>query len=112
MRSGRSPSSTTSRSPSRATATPSSAPCPTSTSPPPPPPPPPSYIQLTGPINALGDGNITVQGEHEPVTCAIPDGADLSAFHVADYVAMKCVVTDDGLRLKRLQSYSAFWEAT
>ena len=80
--------------------------------PPPPPPPPPSYIQLTGPINALGDGNITVQGEHEPVTCAIPDGADLSPFHVADYVAMKCVVTDDGLRLKRLQSDSAFWEAT
>jgi len=79
---------------------------------PPPPPPPPSYIQLTGPITALGDGNISVQGEHEPVTCAIPDGADLSAFHVADYVAMKCVVTDDGLRLKRLQSDSAFWEAT
>ena len=80
--------------------------------PPPPPPPPPSYIQLTGPITALADGNITVHGEHEPVTCAIPDGADLSAFHVADYVAMKCVVTDDGLRLKRLQSDSAFWEVT
>jgi hypothetical protein len=79
---------------------------------PPPPPPPPSYIQLTGPITALADGNITVQGEHEPVTCAIPDGADLSAFHATDYVAMKCVVTDDGLSLKRLQSSSAFWEAT
>ena len=50
--------------------------------------------------------------EEEPVTCAVPDGADLSAFHVADYVAMKCVITDDGLRLNRLQSDSALWEAT
>ncbi|MGZ6727872.1 MAG: hypothetical protein ACXVFC_01000 [Gaiellaceae bacterium] len=80
--------------------------------PPPPPPPPPSYVQLTGPITALADGDITVQGEHEPVTCAVPDGADLSGFHVSDYVSMKCVVTDGGLRLKRLQSDSAFWEAT
>jgi hypothetical protein len=80
--------------------------------PPPPPPPPPSYIQLSGPITALADGHITVQGEHEPVTCAIPDGADLSAFHVPDYAAMKCVVTADGMRLTRLQSDSALWEAT
>jgi hypothetical protein len=80
--------------------------------PPPPPPPPPSYVQLTGPLTALADGHITVQGEHEPVTCAVPDGADLSGFHVSDYVAMKCVITDDGLRLTRLQSGSAFWEAT
>jgi len=79
---------------------------------PPPPSPPPSYVQLTGPVTALADGHITVQGEHEPVTCAVPDGADLSGFHVSDYVSMKCVVTDDGLRLKRLQSGSSFWEAT
>ena len=46
------------------------------------------------------------------MTCAVPDGADLSGFHVSDYVSMKCVVTDDGLRLKRLQSGSSFWEAT
>src|SRR5206468_1344361 len=61
---------------------------------PPPPTPPPSYVQLTGPVTALADGHITVQGEHEPVTCAVPDGADLSGFHVSDYVSMKCVVTD------------------
>ena len=75
------------------------------------PPPPPAYLKVTGPITDLGE-DITVQGEHEPVTCAVPDGADLSGFHVSDYVSMKCVVTDDGLRLKRLQSGSSFWEAT
>jgi hypothetical protein len=79
--------------------------------PPPPPPPPPSYVLVTGHISALSTGSITVQGEDEPVTCAVPDGADLSAFHESDYVAMKCVVTDGGLRLNRLQSDSALYEA-
>src|SRR5205823_3466890 len=76
------------------------------------PPPAPTYIKVTGPITALDEENITVNGETGAKTCFVPDAADLSAFHVADYVEMKCVVTDDGLRLKRLQSGSAFWEAT
>jgi hypothetical protein len=78
--------------------------------PPPPPPPPPSYVLASGSIAALST-SITVQGEHDPVTCTIPDGADLSAFHVTDHVYMKCLVTPDGLRLKRLQSATALYEA-
>jgi hypothetical protein len=66
---------------------------------------------VSGPLTALADGTITVQGEHEPVTCAVPDGADLSAFHISDYVAMKCLVVDGGLRLTRLQSDTALYEA-
>jgi hypothetical protein len=79
--------------------------------PPPPPPPPPSFVQASGTISALAPGSITVQADGDPVTCAVPDGADLSAFHVTDYVSMKCVITPDGLRLKRLQSATALYEA-
>ena len=45
-----------------------------------------------------------------PVACAVPEGADLTAFSVDDDVEMKCVKTDSGLLLKRLQSDSAIWE--
>jgi hypothetical protein len=75
------------------------------------PPPPPEYLYVTGSITALGGGNITVQGDGEPVTCAVPDGADLGAFALGDGVTMKCVHTDAGLRLYRLQSDTASWTA-
>jgi hypothetical protein len=79
--------------------------------PPPPPPPPPSFVEASGTISALASGSITVQADGDPVTCAVPDGADLSAFHAADYVSMKCVITPDGLRLERLRSATALYEA-
>jgi hypothetical protein len=75
------------------------------------PPPPPAYVYVTGSITALGDGGITVQGDGEPVTCAVPDGADLSAFAVGDHVTMKCVHTDAGLKLYRLESETASYTA-
>jgi len=81
--------------------------------PPPPPPllPPPAYVLATGMITELTAETITVQGEHEPVTCALAEGADLSDFAVNDYVAMKCLTTDAGLKLKRLQSETSLYEA-
>jgi len=79
---------------------------------PPPPPPPPQYVLATGTITDLTTESITVQGEHGPVTCAIPDGADLSDFAVNDTVAMKCFQTETGLVLGRLQSDTALYEAT
>jgi hypothetical protein len=76
-------------------------------------PPPPDYVLVDGSIDALSAETITVQGDGDPVTCAVPEGADLSAlgFHLDDDVSMKCVHTDAGLRLKRLQSDSALYEA-
>jgi hypothetical protein len=75
-----------------------------------PPPPPSDYVLVDGTIDALTTTEITVDGDDGPVTCAVPEGADLSAFNVDDDVAMKCVHTDAGLRLKRLQSDTALWE--
>jgi len=75
-----------------------------------PPPPPPDYVLANGSIDTLTAAEITVTTDDGPVTCAVPDGADLSAFHADDDVEMKCVHTDAGLRLKRLQSDSAVWE--
>jgi hypothetical protein len=75
-----------------------------------PPPPPSDYVLVDGTIDALTTTEITVDGDDGPVTCAVPEGADLSAFNVDDDVNMKCVHTDAGLRLKRLQSDTALWE--
>ena len=69
--------------------------------PPPPPPPPPNYLEASGPISALGAGSRSRCSPPEnPVSCSVPDVANLSAFHVTDYVAMKCVLTSDGPRLE------------
>jgi hypothetical protein len=75
------------------------------------PPPPPGDVLADGSILTLTATEISVDGDDGPVVCAVPAGADLSAFHVDDDVQMKCVHTDAGLRLKRLQSDSAVWEA-
>jgi hypothetical protein len=74
------------------------------------PPPPSDYVLVDGTIDALTATEITVDGDDGPVTCTVPEGADLSAFSVDDDVSMKCVHTDAGLRLKRLQSDTALWE--
>jgi hypothetical protein len=68
-------------------------------------------VEASGTIAALASGSITVQTDGDAVTCAVPEGANLSAFHVTDYVSMKCLITPDGLRLKRLQSATALYEA-
>ena len=75
-----------------------------------PPPPPSDYVLVDGTISALTTTEITVDGADGPVTCAVPEGADLSAFNIDDDASMKCVHTDAGLRLKRLQSDTALWE--
>jgi len=75
-----------------------------------PPPPPADYVLANGTIDALSATEITVGTDGGPVTCAVPQGADLSAFQVDDDVEMKCVKTDAGLQLKRLQSDTAIWE--
>jgi hypothetical protein len=67
-------------------------------------------VLANGTIDALSATEITVGTDGGPVTCAVPEGADLSAFSVDDGVAMKCVQTDSGLLLKRLQSDTAIWE--
>jgi hypothetical protein len=77
---------------------------------PPPPPPPGDDVLADGPILSLDATQISVDGDEAPVTCAVPEGADLSAFSVDDDVEMKCVHTDSGLLLKRLQSDTAVWE--
>jgi hypothetical protein len=78
--------------------------------PPPPPPPPPPGVVLYGSIDALTATEITVTPDGDPVTCAVPEGADLSAFHVDDMVYMKCNETDAGLVLHFLKSETAIWE--
>lgn len=75
-------------------------------------PPPLEYVYLTGGITALTDGSITVKGDGEPVTCAVREDADLSAFAVGDHVTMKCVHTDAGLKLYRLESETASYTAS
>jgi hypothetical protein len=77
---------------------------------PPPPPPPSDNVLVDGPIDALSATAITVDGDAAPVTCAVPQGADLSAFNVDDDVSMTCVHVDGGLRLHRLESDTAVWE--
>jgi hypothetical protein len=74
--------------------------------------PPPQYVLATGTITDLSADSITVQGEHEPVTCAVPEGADLSDFAVDDTVSIKCFHTELGLRLVRLKSETALYEAS
>src|SRR5205823_3765929 len=44
------------------------------------PPPPPDYVLANGSIDTLTAAEITVTTDDGPVTCAIPEGADLSAF--------------------------------
>jgi hypothetical protein len=61
-------------------------------------------IEVKGTITDLTDSSITVQSRKaSPVTCAIPDGADLSHFKPTDRVEMKCRVVDGKLTLVKLK---------
>src|SRR5204863_311736 len=69
---------------------------------------------VAGILASLDGGKVTVNvdgNERRPVTCAVPDGADLSAFALGDHVAIKCVHTDAGLKLYRLESETASYTA-
>ena len=73
--------------------------------------PPPQYVLVTGTLIEVGETTLTVQGDGDPVTCAFVEGADLSDFTVGDSVSMKCLKTELGLKLLRLQSEGSLYEA-
>ncbi len=79
--------------------------------PPPPVLPPPQYVLVSGTLIELGAENLTVQGDGDPVTCSFVEGTDLSDFEVGDAVSMKCLKTELGLKLRRLQSETSLYEA-
>jgi hypothetical protein len=74
-------------------------------------PPPIEYVYVTGTITVLSPSSIAVQGDGDPLTCAVPEEADLGDFAVGDAVTMKCVHGDAGLRLWRLASETAEYTA-
>lgn len=62
-------------------------------------------IEVHGTITDFPAGGITVQARGaSPVTCAVPAGVDLSAFHVDDRVEMKCADVNGTLTLVRLKA--------
>lgn len=78
---------------------------------PPPMLPPPQFVLATGTLIDLGSETLTVQGDGDPVTCSFVEGTDLSDFVVGDAVSMKCLKTELGLKLRRLQSETSLYEA-
>jgi hypothetical protein len=60
-------------------------------------------VEVKGRITSL-TGGVTVQPEGgSPVTCAVPDGLDLSRFRVDDRVEMKCRLVNGQLTLRELE---------
>jgi hypothetical protein len=60
-------------------------------------------VEVKGLITSL-TGGVTVQPEGgSPVTCAVPDGFDLSGFSVNDRVEMKCRLVNGQLTLRKLE---------
>ena len=61
-------------------------------------------VEVHGQITDFPAGGITVQSHGgSPVTCSVPAGVDLSAFHVGDRVEMKCADVNGTLTLVRLK---------
>ncbi|HSS81468.1 MAG TPA: hypothetical protein VLK24_09755 [Gaiellaceae bacterium] len=71
-----------------------------------------SWFIVHGTIHDLNSTQISVDvaGRDDPVACPVAAGADLSAFHVGDAVAMKCKLIGDGFKLKLLESATAHYE--
>ncbi len=71
-----------------------------------------SWFIVHGAILELNGAQISVDVENHPspVTCAVVEGADLSAFHVGDEVTMKCKLIGEGFKLKLLESATAHYE--
>ena len=66
--------------------------------------PPAEYLYVAGTITALDDESVTVQGDGEPVTCAVPDGFDLTGHAVGDHTGMYCMKVDGVWTLKAFKS--------
>ena len=72
-------------------------------------PPPADYFSVEGTISELAPDHVgvAVDGQEEPVTCAVPEGIDLLGFAVGDGVKMYCWKKDGGPVLKALVSANA-----
>jgi hypothetical protein len=61
-------------------------------------------VRVRGALTQLGGGTVTVQAHGaSPVTCAVPNGVDLSGFKLHDRVEMRCARVDGTLTLTRLR---------
>jgi hypothetical protein len=61
-------------------------------------------VEVHGTITQIGGGTISVQPHGgSAVQCAVPDGADLSAFKTNDRVEMRCAMVGGKLTLVRLK---------
>jgi hypothetical protein len=61
-------------------------------------------VRVRGELTQFGGGTITVQAHGAlPVTCAVPNGVDLSGFKVHDQVEMRCANVHGTLTLTRLR---------
>jgi len=71
-----------------------------------------SWFTVEGSIASLDAAQISVDVPERdaPVSCPVAEGADLSAFHVGDDVAMKCKLIGGGFKLKLLESATARYE--
>ena len=71
-----------------------------------------SWFIVEGSILDVNSAQISVDvpDRDSPVTCAVVPGADLSAFHAGDAVAMKCKLLGGGFKLKLLESATAHYE--
>ena len=71
-----------------------------------------SWFMVEGSILSVNSAQISVDvpERDSPVTCAVAEGADLSAFNVGDDVTMKCKLIGGGFKLKVLASATAHYE--
>ena len=61
-------------------------------------------VRVRGELTQLGGGTVTVQAHDAfPVTCAVPNGVDLSGFRLHDRVEMRCENVHGTLTLTRLR---------
>ena len=68
------------------------------------------YFAVQGTLSDLGSDHVSVDvdGQEEPVTCAVPAGVGLVGFSVGDTVKMYCWKKEGGPVLKALVSDTAF----
>ena len=61
-------------------------------------------VRVRGELTQLGGGTVTVQAHGaSPVTCAVPNGVDLSGFKLHDQVEMRCANVNGTLTLTLLR---------
>ena len=66
------------------------------------------YLSVEGTLSELDSSHVSVEvdGQEQPVTCAVPAGVDLLGFAVGEDVKMYCWKKDGGFVLKALLSRS------